>query len=137
MTEATGAPRWLVRTLTWSAIAVILLVVAHFIPYLFFPKIVLAATSPHDRLEAQVLVRPAGLPVIAGYLTLLTGRNVDIVVRVRRLDTGEVLYRSVICSNEALETDAEDVEIDWKTDGSVKFDYERRHQTRRFWPPPP
>ena len=80
--------------------------------------------------------RISGLPVVGGYLSLFTGRRVDVIVRVRRKDTGKVLYQEVLFPDEDMDTDAEGVEIDWKADGSVKFDYERRKQNRRFWPPP-
>ena len=137
MTDPTGPPKWFVRTLTWFGIGAALLLIVHFIPYLLAPKLVMASSSPRDKLEAEVLVGPArGLPVVGGYLSLFTGRRVDVIVRVRRKDTGKVLYQEVLFPDEDLDTDAEGVEIDWKADGSVKFDYERRKQNRRFWPPP-
>jgi len=138
MTDSTAPPKWFVRTMTWLGIGVALLVVIHFIPFILPPKLRMASSSPRDNLEAQVLVRPArGLPVIGGYLSLFTGKRVDVVVRVQNRETGRVLYQEVLFPDEDQDTDADDVEIDWKTDGSVKFDYERRKQNLRFYPPPP
>jgi hypothetical protein len=129
-------PRWLSRTLTWGSAAAILLAAIHFFPYIFFPKLVMSLRSPHGGYEAQVLIRPArSSPIVGGYVTLFTGDNVDIVVRVTRISSSEVLYEDVISVSSRAETDAENVEIDWKSDGTVRFNFDGRRSVRVYEPP--
>lgn len=135
MTLPGEMPKWLSRTLTWGSAAVILLAAIHFFPYIFFPKPIMSLRAPAGAFEAQVLVRPArSAPIIGGYVTLFSGENVDIVVRVARTG-GEVLWEDVLALNAKEETDAENVEIDWKTDGTVRFNYDGRRNVRIFEPP--
>ncbi len=136
MTPPGEMPRWLARTLTWGSAAAILLAAIHFFPYIFFPKLIMSLRSPHGGFEAQVLVRPArSSPIVGGYVTLFTGDNVDIVVRVARMGSGSVLYEDVIAVSARAESDAENVEIDWKTDGTVRFNYDGRRNVRIYEPP--
>ena len=129
-------PRWLSRALTWGSAAAILLAAIHFFPAIFFPKLVMSLRAPGGDFEAQVLVRPArSSPIVGGYVTLFTGDNVDIVVRVAKLGSGAVLYEYVIATSARQETDAENVEIDWKTDGTVRFNYDGRRNVRIYEPP--
>ena len=129
-------PRGLSRTLTWGSAAAILLAAIHFFPYIFYPKLIMSLRAPGGEYEAQVLVRPArSSPIIGGYVSLFTGDNVDIVVRVTRLGSSKVLYEDVIAASARAETDAESVEIDWKTDGTVRFNYDNRRNVRIFEPP--
>ena len=136
MTLPGEMPRWLSRTLTWGSAAVILLAGIHFFPHLFFPKLIMSLRAPGGEFEGQVLIRPArSSPIIGGYVTLFTGDNVDIVVRVTRLGTAEVLWEDVLAVSARHESDAENVEIDWKTDGTVRFNYDGRRNVRIFEPP--
>ena len=68
-------------------------------------------------------------------MTLFTGDNVDIVVRVTRLGSGKVLWEDILATSARTESDAENVEIDWKTDGTVRFNYDGRRSVRIFEPP--
>ena len=136
MTLPGEMPRWLSRTLTWGSAAAILLAGIHFFPHMFFPKLIMSLRAPGGEFEAQVLVRPArSSPIVGGYVTLFTGDNVDIVVRVARLDTQQVLYEDIIATSAREETDAENVEIDWRTDGTVRFNYDGRRNVRIYEPP--
>jgi len=136
MTPPGEMPRWLSRTLTWGSAAAILLAATHFFPYIFFPKLVMSLRSPQGGFEAQVLVRPArSSPIVGGYITLFTGDNVDIVVRVARLSSGSVVYEDIIAVSARQESDAENVEIDWKSDGTVRFNYDGRRNVRVYEPP--
>jgi membrane-associated protease RseP (regulator of RpoE activity) len=137
MTPPGEMPRWLSRTLTWGSAAAILLAAIHFFPHIFFfPKMVMSLRSPQGGFEAQVLVRPArSSPIIGGYVTLFVGENVDIVVRVARLSSGQVLYEDTIAVSARHESDAENVEIDWKSDGTVRFNYDGRRNVRIYEPP--
>lgn len=138
MTPPGEMPRWLSRTLTWGSAAAILLAAIHFFPHIFFPKLIMSLRSPQGGFEAQVLVRPArSSPIVGGYITLFTGDNVDIVVRVARMGSGSVLYEDVIAVSARQESDAENVEIDWKTDGTVRFNYDGRRNVRIYEPPAP
>jgi len=130
-------PRWLTRTLTWGSAAAIVLAAIHFFPYMFFPKMIMSLRGPGGEFEAQVLVRPArSSPIVGGYITLFTGDSVDIVVRVTRLGTGKLLWEDVLALSARHETDAENVEIDWKTDGTVRFNYDGRRNVRIYEPQP-
>lgn len=136
MTLPGEMPRWLSRALTWGSAAAILLAAIHFFPAIFFPRLVMSLRSPHGGFEAQVLVRPArSSPIVGGYVTLFTGDNVDIWVRVTRIDSGRVLWEDVIAVRARTEYDAEKVEIDWRSDGTVRFNYDGRANVRVFEPP--
>lgn len=136
MTPPGEMPRWLTRTLTWGSAAAILLAAIHFFPYILFPKMIMSLRGPGGEFEAQVLVRPArSSPIVGGYVTLFTGDNVDIVVRVTRLGSGKVLWEDSLALSARHETDAENVEIDWKTDGTVRFNYDGRRNVRVYEPP--
>ena len=136
MTPPGEMPRWLTRTLTWGSAGAILLAAIHFFPYMLFPRMVMSLRAPGGEFEAQVLVRPArSSPIVGGYVTLFTGDNVDIVVRVTRLATGKVLWEDVLALSARHESNAEDVEIDWKTDGTVRFNYDGRRNVRIYEPP--
>ena len=136
MTLPGEMPRWLSRTLTWGSAAAILLAGIHFFPYIFFPKLVMSLRSPQGGFEAQVLVRPArSSPIVGGYVTLFTGENVDLVVRVTRVGSGKVLWEDVVAASAAQESDGENVEIDWRTDGTVRFNYDGRRNVRIYEPP--
>jgi hypothetical protein len=54
---------------------------------------------------------------------------------VTRIDSGQVLWEDVIAVRARTEHDAELVEIDWRTDGTVRFDYDGRRNLRVFEPP--
>ena len=136
MTLPGEMPRWLSRTLTWGSAAAILLAAVHFFPLIFFPRLIMSLRAPGGEFEAQVLVRPArSSPVVGGYVTLFTGDDVDIVVRVTRLASGKVLWEEVLAVSARMASDAENVEIDWKTDGTVRFNYDGRRNVRVFEPP--
>ena len=129
-------PTWLSRTLTWGSAAAILRAAVHFFPFLFFPRLVMALASPGGAFEAEVLVRPArSAPIVGGYVTLFSGRDVDIEVRVSRKPSGEVLYRELIATSVRQDLEAEEVEIDWRSDGTVRFNYDQRRNVRVFEPP--
>jgi hypothetical protein len=129
-------PRWVSRTLTWGSAAAIVLAAIHFFPHIFFPKLIMSLRSPQGGFEGQVLVRPArSAPIVGGYVSLFTGDNVDIVVRVTRLDSGSVLWEDVLALNARHDSDAEMVEIDWKMDGTVRFNYDGRRNVRIYEPP--
>ena len=135
MTPPGEMPRWLSRTLTWVSGAAILLAAIHFFPHLFYPKLVMALASPDQVHEAQVLVRPSNSFIVGGYVTLFTGDNAQIVVRVASRATGRVLYQDVIAERVETEWEAEKVEIDWKTDGTVRFNFNGRQSVRVYEPP--
>jgi hypothetical protein len=136
MTPPGEMPRWLSRTLTWGSAAVILLAAVHFFPHIFFPKLVMSLRAPGGAYEAQVLVRPArSSPIVGGYVSLFTGDNVDLVVRVTRTGSGQVLWEDVVAASAAHESDGENVEIDWRTDGTVRFNYDGRRNVRIYEPP--
>lgn len=136
MTLPGEMPRWLSRTLTWGSAAAILLAAIHFFPAIFFPRLVMSLRSPQGGFEAQVLIRPArSSPIIGGYVTLFTGDNVDIWVRVTQIDTGRVLWEDVVAVRARSEYDAEKVEIDWRSDGTVRFNYDGRTNVRVYEPP--
>jgi len=119
----------------WFLLVVVLLVIAHIFPRLFFPRLMMASTSPANDLVAEVLVRPTTYPlVISGYRTIFMGKGVDIMVRVKGRGTGEILYEEILVVAQAQDTDAEDVDIEWKENGSVRFNYDHRKAVLIFRP---
>ena len=103
------------------SVGVALGVLILFLPYFFYPKRMKAVSSPDGIRVAEVWVRPMrGFPV-AGYITLLGSSNVEVTARVRRHDSGAIQCDRVLTPSEDMESDAERVSIEWKSDGSVQF----------------
>ncbi|HTF57474.1 MAG TPA: hypothetical protein VK661_09600 [Planctomycetota bacterium] len=124
-----------IKIAQWCVLAAVFLTIAHIFPRLFFPRLMMASTSPANDLVAEVLIRPTTYPLVfSGYRTIFMGKGVDIVVRVRGRASGEILYEDVLAVAQAQDTDAESVDIDWKENGSVRFNYDQRKAVLIFRP---